>query len=216
MDWFGAYVRVFTTVEINNTFYRMPGPPVFKKWREQAPAGFIYAVKASRFITHMKKLRDAKGPATEFVRRASLLGPVLGPVLFQLPPRWSVNTARLETFTRDLPEGPQYVFEFRDASWHTREVFDMLEARGMSLCLHDMEGAGAPDEPVGPLCYVRFHGTAGRYGGRYPAAVLRKRARMMREAVAAGKPVYAYFNNDAEGAAPADAAALIETIEAGG
>ncbi len=115
--WFTFYAREFHTVEINNSFYRLPSPEMFDAWRNQAPPGFLYAVKASRYITHMKKLKDPKEPLHEFITRAQHLGHTLGPILYQLPPHWRVNLERLEQFLALLPAGYRHVIEFRDASW---------------------------------------------------------------------------------------------------
>jgi uncharacterized protein YecE (DUF72 family) len=185
---------------------------VFRKWKDQAPPGFIYAVKANRFITHMKKLKDPVENVERFLEHARELGTHLGPVLFQLPPHWTVNAKRLDEFTDILPEGMEYVFEFRDSSWYDKSIYGILAKKKMSMCLHDMRGSVSPPVTVGPLCYLRFHGTAGSYGGKYPVNMLRKWARFIKETAAEGKKTYAYFNNDAEANAPRDAAQLIEEV----
>ena len=210
--WFEGYSTIFSTVEINNTFYQLPGPAIFKKWRDQAPPGFIYSVKANRFITHMKKLKDPKEPVKRFLKNARILADHLGPVLFQLPPRWSVNEDRLEEFTDVLPRDLQYVFEFRDSSWYNDRVYGILSKKQMSLCLHDMKGSESPVISIGPLCYIRFHGTTGLYGGKYADATLRKWAEFIKKILAEDKEVYAYFNNDAEANAPQDALRLIREL----
>lgn len=204
-DWFGEYSSVFSTVEINNTFYQLPSVSTFERWRDQAPRGFIYAVKANRFITHMKKLTDPEEPLDRFLSRTRVLAGHLGPILFQLPPHWLVNAQRLDAFTDVLPDDLKYVFEFRDSSWYTEKVYEILSRKGMSMCLHDMKGSASPMIPVGLLCYVRFHGTTALYGGRYATPALRKWAGYMKQMLDEGKDVYAYFNNDAEANAPKDA-----------
>lgn len=216
-QWFKEYSAVFSTVEINNTFYRLPGQSTFRKWHDQAPPGFIYAVKANRFITHMKKLKDPKEPVGRFLEQARALAGHLGPILFQLPPHWSVNEERLDEFTdillsSSMSEELQYVFEFRESSWYNDRVYEILSRKRMSLCLHDMKGSGSPLISVGPLCYVRFHGTTGLYGGKYEIAALRRWAKFMEKMLAEKKEVYAYFNNDAEANAPKDASRLIKLI----
>ncbi|MCK4851928.1 MAG: DUF72 domain-containing protein [Candidatus Omnitrophica bacterium] len=211
-SWFKEYSSVFSTVEINNTFYRLPAPSVFGSWREQAQPGFIYAVKASRFITHMKKLRDAGEPVRNFLDRARLLGDRLGPVLFQLPPHWGVNAGRLAGFISGLPGGFRYVFEFRDSSWYSGSIYDILSAGKTSMCLHDMAGSESPIIPVGDICYIRFHGTSGKYAGGYPVSLLRGWIEFIRECVRQKKEVYVYFNNDAEARAPEDALRLIGAL----
>jgi len=211
-DWFREYSSVFSTVEINNTFYQLPTPSTFEKWREQAQSSFIYAVKASRFITHMKKLKDVREPVKNFLEHARILGRHLGPVLFQLPPNWHVNAERLDTFTDILPKGRRYVFEFRDSSWYEKRVYDILSAKKMSMCFHDMKGSESPIISAGNICYIRFHGTSGKYGGGYPLSLLRKWIKIITEAVDKGKDVYVYFNNDADAHAPKDALRLIKAL----
>ncbi|MEA3490120.1 MAG: DUF72 domain-containing protein [Candidatus Omnitrophota bacterium] len=211
--WFREYSAVFSTVEINNTFYRLPERSTFKKWREQAPKGFIYSVKANRFITHMKKLKDPEEPVERFLKCARILAGHLGPVLFQLPPHWSVNPERLDAFTGFLPENLQCVFEFRDSSWYDERIYGILEKKRIAMCLHDMRGSESPLILTGPLCYIRFHGTTGLYGGKYPAPTLKKWARFIKKALSEGRDVYAYFNNDAEANAPRDALRLIEEVK---
>ncbi|MGD2278794.1 MAG: DUF72 domain-containing protein [Candidatus Omnitrophota bacterium] len=211
-SWFKEYASSFSTVEINNTFYQLPEASTFKKWHDQASPDFIYAVKANRFITHMKKLKDPGKAVKRFLDRALLLKENLGPVLFQLPPHWRVNTERLDHFTDILPEGLQYVFEFREKSWYCEDVYKILSSKKMSLCLHDMKESESPDLFVGPVCYIRFHGSSELYGGKYRVSTLRKRAKLIKEAMSKGKDAYAYFNNDAEANAPKDALRLMKEL----
>jgi uncharacterized protein YecE (DUF72 family) len=165
--WFAHYAETFPTVELNTSFYHLPKPETFTKWRDQAPPGFRYAVKAPRFITHMKKLKDCSEPVEEFLRRARNLGGSIGPILYQLPPRWQCNTARLEEFVALLPGDLTHVFEFREKSWLTEEVLALLDRRGLSFCVHDMAGSATERWAAGPVAYVRFHGGVGKYWGRY-------------------------------------------------
>ncbi|MGB3242730.1 MAG: DUF72 domain-containing protein [Candidatus Omnitrophota bacterium] len=211
--WFKEYSSVFSTVEINNTFYQLPDTSTFKKWHDQAPDNFIYAVKGNRFITHMKKLKDPKEPVKRFMSHARLLKEHLGPVLFQLPPHWTVDSERIDRFTDVLPKGYQYVFEFRERSWYCEDVYKILASKRMSVCLHDMKGSESPDLSVGPICYIRFHGSNELYGGKYRISTLRKRAKLIKEALDEGKDVYAYFNNDAEANAPRDALRFIKEVK---
>lgn len=160
----------------------------------------------------MKKLKDSKKPVEHFLSHARILKSHLGPILFQLPPHWKVNEERLKRFTDILPKGLKYVFEFRDKSWYKEEVYEILSKRKMSLCLHDMPEAPSPMIPVGPIIYLRFHGTGGLYGGKYTLSSLRGWASFMKKMLSKGKDVYAYFNNDAEANAPKDALRLIKEI----
>src|SRR4051812_9160115 len=124
--WLDYYTKHFDTVEINNTFYRLPEAEAFASWRARVPKQFVYAVKASRFLTHMKKLKDPVEPLDRLFSRARLLGSRLGPVLYQLPPHWTVDVERLSTFVGSLPSRRRHAIEFRDPSWYTDEVFALL------------------------------------------------------------------------------------------
>jgi uncharacterized protein YecE (DUF72 family) len=206
--WFEFYAATFDTVEINNTFYQLPEARTFKSWRAQAPKGFIYAVKANRYLTHLKKLKDAKAPLRKFLDRARLLQDGLGPILYQLPPRWRSDPERLKSFLDLLPGDIGSVIEFRDQSWLVDEVFQLLEDRGVSFCAHDLPGLDTPRLAIGKLAYVRFHGAGRKYGGGYPEPTLRSWGRWIEKQSRAGKDVYVYFNNDAEAHAVRDALRL--------
>jgi len=206
--WFEFYAEHFDTVEINNSFYRLPKPEVFEKWRDQAAPGFCYAVKANRFLTQAKKLKDCAEPLARMMAPFRALGDRLGPILYQLPPRFRINLERLEGFLTMLPKDVTSVFEFRDKSWLTDETFALLDRYGASLCVHDMAGSATGRVAVGPIAYVRFHGAAGKYRGHYAEQQLLGWADWMAAQANAGRPVWAYFNNDIEAAAPADAQTL--------
>jgi uncharacterized protein YecE (DUF72 family) len=212
--WFAAYARVFDTVEINNSFYRWPQPETFDKWRDQAPPGFLYAVKASRFLTHMKKLKDPEAPLERTFEHAEHLGKHLGPVLYQLPPRWGLNLERLEHFVRTLPRGRLHAIEFREPSWYVEPVFGLLRRHRVALCLHDMQGSSTGMIEVGPFVYVRFHFGTQKYGGRYDDQRLDEWAAWLAARAREGMRVFAYFNNDTGGHAPRDAVRLREMIGA--
>jgi uncharacterized protein YecE (DUF72 family) len=203
------YLERFRTVEINNSFYRLPGSETLAAWRDQAPARFLFAVKASRFITHNKKLKDGGGSFRLFFDRVRTLGNRLGPVLFQLPPRWNYNGGRLEEFLASLPRGPRYVFEFRNPDWMRDEAFALLRKYRAAFCIHDMPGSRTPEIVIGDLAYVRFHGPDGKYRGSYPDRALRDWAEKMRAWSRRRKRVFAYFNNDIGGYAPKNALTLL-------
>ena len=205
--WFEHYASRFDTVEVNNTFYRLPDALTFASWARRVPPGFLFAVKASRFLTHMKKLKDPAEPLDRFFTRAARLGRTLGPVLYQLPPRWPVNIERLETFLKALPSRRRHVIEFRDPSWYTDEVFTRLEKHRVALCLHDMAGSATGKRDVGPFPYVRFHGPQ-KYRGRYPDDMLADWADWLADRARKRRAIYAYFNNDTDGHAPRDAVRL--------
>ncbi len=207
--WFAFYSETFDTVEINNSFYRRPSEEVFRAWRKQAPPGFVYAVKASRYLTHLKKLKDPAEALEKLLPRARLLGPHLGPVLYQLPPHWHCDLPRLRDFIGLLPPDLKHVFEFRDPSWYTDAVRSLLTDTGMSFCIHDLRGCGSPEWVTGPVVYVRFHGpTKTAYAGRYGAGHLRRWAERLHEFRCAGRDVFAYFNNDEAGNAVVNAREL--------
>lgn len=211
--WFGYYSEHFDTVEINNSFYRLPSAEVFQAWRRQAPEGFLYAVKATRFLTHRKKLKDPEQPLQNFLVPARHLGPRLGPLLFQLPPRWHCDLERLRRFVALLPRDLTHVFEFRDPSWYNPGVKTLLEEEGMGFCIHDMRESASPVWVTGPVAYVRFHGpTAVRYAGKYTPAQLQSWAERIEAFRTAGHDVYVYFNNDDAAHAVVNAGQLQELL----
>ena len=212
-EWLGLYARHFDTVELNNPFYRFPTENAVRQWRDSAPEHFLFAVKASRYLTHRKKLLDAEESVKMLLDRMSLLGPKLGPILFQLPPRWQANVDRLARFAEWLPvDGPDFVFEFRDPSWHGEQVLRVLSERRLSLCIHDWPEAKTPPVITGRVAYLRFHGPDKAYAGKYSAAQLRpwiERIRAWREKV---ERVFVYFNNDQEAFAVQNARQLKEAL----
>jgi uncharacterized protein YecE (DUF72 family) len=210
-DWLRHYAGVFDTVEINNSFYRLPARETFAAWRRQTPGSFCFAVKASRYLTHLKRLRDPEEPVTRLFDRARGLGVQLGPILYQLPPQQAIDLSRLDRFLAALPRVRTRgipVIEFRHASWYVPDTFQRLEDRGVSICLHDHRD-GPYDGPwTGPLLYVRFHGTSGKYAGRYDMSRLEPWAARLLAHASDGRDGYAYFNNDPDAAAPENALML--------
>lgn len=212
--WYQHYARTFDTVEINNSFYRLPEKRTFASWRLKAPARFVYAVKASRYLTHMRKLKDPADPLALFFDRARALGPHLGPVLYQLPPRWKPDLARLGEFLHAVPRDVPQAIEFREPSWYSDRMFELLARHQVALCLHDMPGSATPRMVVGPFVYVRFHGASARYSGSYAADQLEEWAEWLSGQLARGLDVYAYFNNDVGGHAPRNAVTLRDAMAA--
>ena len=206
--WFAHYAAHFDTVEINNSFYRLPKPETFAGWRDQAPPGFCYAVKANRYLTQSKKLNECEEPVARMMASVEALRPALGPVLYQLPPHFKLNLDRLEAFLDIAPRHVANVFEFRQPSWYCDPVFALLERHAASLCVHDMPGSASPRMAVGPVAYVRFHGTMGKYVGRYPDEALDEWAHWVAAQARGGRAVWAYFNNDIHGHAVEDARTL--------
>jgi uncharacterized protein YecE (DUF72 family) len=215
--WFAYYARVFDTVEINNTFYRLPSEEAVQQWQAQAPEGFLYAVKASRFLTHVKRLKDVAGPLDRFLERARLLREHLGPVLVQLPAsfhRTPENLRRLRAFFDLLPPRLTVVMEYRHASLFHEEVYALMRASRVGLVV-----VSDPERPTAfvataPVVYVRFHGPTGaRYRGNYPRHQLRTWAARIR-VLAEGRTAFVYFNNDWNAYAVRNALALRELLEA--
>ena len=206
--WFEHYAAEFDTVEINNSFYRLPRPETFDAWREQAPEGFCYAVKAHRYVTQAKKLKDPEETVPNIMAPIRRLGGTLGPVLYQLPPRFRLNLERLERFLELVPKDVTNIFEFRDKSWYDDRVYALLERAGAGICAHDMPGLESPRLALGPVAYIRFHGGEGKYWGRYPDERLLAWADWIVAEAKAGRPVWAYFNNDPEAHAIEDARTL--------
>lgn len=212
-DFLKLYLASFDTVEINNTFYRLPSEKAIVTWRDAVKSNFKFAVKASRFITHNKKLKDSGSSFQIFFDRISLLDARLGPVLFQLPPKWNYNGARLEEFLAILPQGIDCIFEFRNHDWMRDDAFQLLEKYNMGFCIHDMPDSQTPDIVTGKTAYLRFHGPEGTYRGTYQQTLLEQWARKIQKWDRAGIRVYAYFNNDADGFAPHNALLLKKLIE---
>lgn len=210
--WLEHYVTHFDTVELNASFYRLPQAITFARWARRVPSRFRFAVKASRYLTHVRRLKDPDEPLDRLWSRARRLGGGLGPMLYQLPPRWLPNRERLEAFLAALPPEPQAI-EFRDRRWYRPEVMALLERAGVALCLHDMAGSATEPRPAGPFVYVRFHGAGAKYAGSYPDAAIEAWAERAAVWAAEGRPVWMYFNNDVGGHAVVDAARLRAAVE---
>lgn len=207
------YAKKFDTVEVNRTFYSLPEKKTVEKWCDMVPDDFIFSVKASRYITHMKKLKDPKEPLRNFLEIADSFGDRLGPVLFQLPPNWNVNPERLSHFLKELPDDYASVFEFRDQSWHCEVVYDMLQEHNAALCFYDFEKIRSPEVQTANHIYLRMHGPLEEaYKGSYPDHILADLAQKLIDWRKEGKPVYCYFNNDQEADAPEDAKRLSEKL----
>jgi uncharacterized protein YecE (DUF72 family) len=206
--WFERYSNEFDTVEINASFYRLPLASTFDGWREKAPEGFRYAVKANRFLTHLKKLVGCEEQVDEFIALARLLGKTLGPILYQLPPSLHKDLSRLEAFLKRLPEDLDHVVEFRHLSWYADDVLALLDGHGVGFVTHDLSGLISPPWASGRTAYVRFHGTGGKYWGRYSDAQMGQWAEWLRGQSAQGRSAWAYFNNDIHEHAIEDARTL--------
>ena len=210
--WLGHYASLFGTVEVNNTFYQLPEASTFRHWYREVPRSFVFAVKGSRFLTHMKKLQAPRGALKRFLRRVTILKEKLGPVLFQLPPRFKVNPERLADFTVLLPAEYRYAFEFRDPTWFTPEVYAILRKRNLGFCVFGLKDLPCPEVVTAHYVYLRFHGPGAKYAGRYSEAELKTWSRRIRGWLGEGLDVYAYFNNDEHGYAVANAAHLRDLV----
>jgi uncharacterized protein YecE (DUF72 family) len=207
-DRLSYYATRFDTAEINASFYRLPSEAAVAFWAETAPPGFVFAWKASRFVTQAKKLKEAAEPVALIYGRMRALGDKLGPALFQLPPQLRLNLERLESFLPLLPPGTRNTVEFRHPSWYVEPVFEALARHDVALCISDHHDAPSPWLRTASWVYLRGHGPRGRYVGRYPATALASWAERLRGWLGEGCDVYGYFDNDIGCAAPADAEAL--------
>lgn len=205
-NWLAYYTKHFRSVEINRSFYRLPSAENFAAWREATPPNFVFSVKASRFITHMKKLKDAPATLPPLLDASAGLQEKRGPLLFQLPPRWKVNPRRLRDFLQVLPRGLRVVFEFRDTSWHTQKILDMLHDFGAAFCVYDLGGASAPPTVTADFVYLRLHGPGEPFAGLYGYKRLQAWAAWLREQEV--NTAYVYFNNDQLAYAVRDALTL--------
>jgi len=195
--WLQFYAKQFTTVELNNSFYHLPSEKAFTTWRESTPDNFVFAVKVSRFITHIKRLRNLDSAVENFLSRACLLQDKLGPLLYQLPPNMKRNDGVLGDFLSSLPQKYQHVFEFRHESWIDDSVFHMLQQHNVGLCVFDMPGFTCPLVATTDFVYIRFHGSQSLYSSCYSNEELSRWAEKIDHLDKNIKTVYVYFNNDA-------------------
>lgn len=207
-NYLDYYAQHLQTVEVNNSFYRLPEKETFADWRNSVPPGFIFTVKASRFITHRKKLKDPERSLLLFLERVSSLNNKLGPILFQLPPRWHFNPERFYDFLESLPSGFRFAFEFRDPSWHNPQAYDALTEMGAAFCIFDLGGMVSPKMITADFIYIRLHGPDAPYKGRYTTTILSGWAGAISSWIDQGREVFCYFDNDEEGYAVEDALKL--------
>jgi uncharacterized protein YecE (DUF72 family) len=213
-DHLRFYASRFPTTELNGVFYRTPTVDAVRGWFEQTPDDFVFAWKASRFITHWKRLSDRSRNSLALMEsRLTLLGHKTGPVLFQLPPRFEANRERLASFLKLLRGDRQYAFEFRHPSWYEDDILDLLRDRDIALCLSDHHDAPAPWAVTARHVYIRGHGPGGRYKGHYPDATLKAWSGAIAQWRRQRRTVYVYFDNDQKSAAPRDALRLMTLLE---
>jgi len=200
------------SVEINNSFYQLPEEKVLAEWRDTVPEGFVFAAKASRYITHMKKLKDPEEPVSNFIDRMSVLDDKLGPILFQLPPHWKLNAKRLQSFCEALPGGYRYAFEFRDPSWFEKAVYEILSDHDAAFCIYELSGTLAPRKVTADFVYVRLHGPEGAYEGDYNRQTLAGWAGAFSTWSRKSLDIYCYFDNDHKGYAARNALSLLRML----
>lgn len=210
--WLQHYAGVFRLVEVNNSFYRLPDAATLRAWKDGTPDHFRFCIKASRYVTHMKKLDlDAAG-LERFFSRIEILGDRLGPILFQLPPNWAPNVPRLASFLAELPAQHRYAFELRDPRWDEPAVRDLLEKHRAAYCIYELGGALSPHRRTTDFVYVRLHGPGKKYEGSYDRATLARWARRFERWNGEGRDVYVFFDNDQLGYAAANAKELQERL----
>lgn len=215
-EWLAHYATNFNTVEVNASFYRLPESDDIRRWCESTPEEFRFAVKAPRTISHFKKLKNCESQLETLITRLEVFGARLGPVLFQLPPRWRCNTRRLADFLSMLPRDGRFAFEFRDSSWHCEEVYAMLGERRAAFCIFDLDGETSPLETPGDFVYLRLHGPRSAYTGNYRAQALRTWSGRALGWQRKNKDVYVYFDNDARAYSAKNARRMLGMMQAEG
>jgi len=206
--WLDFYAHQFSTVELNSSFYRLPSETAFTTWRDTTPDEFIFALKVSRFITHIKRLKNTEDAVETFIKRATILGNKLGPLLYQLPPNMHRDDEGLASFLATLPRGMKHVVEFRHQSWLDDQVFKILRQHNAALCIFDMPSLTCPLVTTANFAYIRFHGATGLYYSCYSDEELADWAKKLSHFAADAKEIYIYFNNDAEAFAVKNAITL--------
>ena len=206
--WLPWYTRFFDCVELNATFYRLPPEGAAESWSDAVPPGFRFAVKGSRFLTHMKRLLDREVGVNRFFDAIDGLGAKRGPILWQLPRQMKPDTLRLAAFLDAMPDG-QYAFEFRNADWLSDGVLQVLSDHDTALVIHDQLDVDWPWPPPGPFVYWRFHGTHTLGSGRYDPGTLKRAARRLEQL---DQDAWVFFNNDLGGHAFYNALELKELV----
>ncbi len=212
--WLEFYSKRFSTVELNVTFYRLPERETFAKWYLSTPAGFIFSLKGSRFVTHVKKLKDCSEPIEAFFSRASVLKEKLGVILWQLPPTFNLDVERFKEFLETLKlYHVKNAFEFRNDTWINKKIFNLLEKENAACCLADHPDFLKNLPLTSDFVYIRRHGKEGSYATSYSTESLKEDAKFIKTHLKKRKDIYIYFNNDAFGYAPKNAAELVSLID---
>ncbi len=207
------YAKQFNTVEVNSTFYRLPKAEYLLHWREMVPPDFVFSIKASRFFTHQKKLAVKSEELTPFFKALEPLGSQLGPILFQLPPRWNFDPGRLRRFLDMLPRQHRYAFEFRDPSWLNEQTYEILRKEEAANCIYDVKGSCSPNVATTNWVYLRFHGPRIQpYADSYDDEFITRWGQCFRQWLLEEMEVFGYFDNTVDGSAVTDAKALKNAV----
>lgn len=215
-EWLAYFAERFQTVEVNNTFYSLPEKSVFEHWSQKTPSDFVFALKMSRYLTHMKRLHDPREPVHRFMERANVLGAKRGPILIQLPPNMKADPERLEETLGVFDRSVRLAIEFRNDTWYSAETNGVLERHHAALCLADSPRRKQPLWRTSDWGFVRFHEGTGIHAPGYQRASLKQWVERISEMWGAGSDVYVYFNNDFAGYAIKDAVTFAELAEAAG
>lgn len=215
-EWLPWFAQRFQTVEVNNTFYNLPERAVFEQWKRAVPADFTFALKMSRYLTHIKRLRDPEEPVHRFMERAKKLGRKHGPVLMQLPPSLEVDAGLLDEALSAFDPAVRVAVEFRHESWFTSETRQVLERRKAAMCLADSPQRTQPWWRTADWGFVRFHQGRGSHAPGYERDALRTWARRIADLWGPRHDIFAYFNNDTAGWAVKDAITFAELAETAG
>jgi uncharacterized protein YecE (DUF72 family) len=207
------YQSKFNTVELNNSFYRQPQGSQFVKWKNAVGSSFLYAVKANRYFTHLKKLKVEPESVHAFLESVACLDEKLGPILFQLPPHWKINSERLSYFIKLLPTSYRYAFEFRNRTWYCEEIYAILKANNCAFVIYELDGHLSPLEVTADFVYIRLHGPGAKYQGSYTDHALKRWAAHCEEWKKQDKTVYLYFDNDQAGYAAFNAITLLDLLK---
>lgn len=212
-DWLGYYAGQFRSVEINSSFYHLPAAATLQHWHDATPDDFVFTAKASRYITHLKKLNQPRQILPPLLERLAVLEEKLGALLFQLPPHWHFNAERLAALLDVVNGDCRCAFEFRDPSWFNEQCYTLLTQHHAALCLYELDGFLSPEQVTADFVYVRLHGPGAAYRGRYGDDTLADWARACTRWAASGRQVYLYFDNDERAYAVHNAASLQAMIQ---
>lgn len=211
-DYLKFYSKYFSTTEVNNSFYHLLNEKSVKNWINSVPENFIFSIKASRYITHMKKLLEPEKTTLQFFESIKPFQDKIGPILFQLPPKLNFSAERLKTFVKSLPKEYKYTFEFRDSRWFNSETYDILNKHNIALCIYNLGPNQSPKELTADFVYIRLHGNYGLGSGKYSESEIHKIAKDIKEYTRQNKDVYCYFNNDEAGYAIENARLLKQEL----